>query len=68
MTGQDRPFVARLKKSSRYAHQTSPGEWFEIEFRHRYDDFCIVGNGNVYRLRDVVIGVRLPNGTTRPMQ
>lgn len=68
MAEHDGHFVARLKKSSQYYHQTKPGEWFEVDFRHRYDDYCIVGNANCYRFRDVVIGVRLPNGTIRPIQ
>lgn len=61
-------FVARLKPGSQYAHQAPKGRWFDVEFDHRYDDFCVVGNGNVYRLRDVVIAVRHPDGRVQPMQ
>ncbi len=50
-------FVARIKKTSEYYGQTELGEWFAIEIEYRYDNFCIVGNQNVYRFRDVDIGV-----------
>lgn len=61
-------FVATLRKDSKHAHQTEPGAWFPIAFEYRYDDYCIVGNDNVYRLRDVLIGAVLPNGKVRPLQ
>ncbi|WP_142847060.1 hypothetical protein [Telmatospirillum sp. J64-1] len=59
---EDCPFVARLKPSSEYAHQTKPGVWFPVTFRYRYDDFFINGNQNTYRLKDVHLGVLLPDG------
>ena len=58
----DFPFVARLKKSSEHYHQADPGEWFEIEFEYRYDNYCINGNQNTYRFADVDIAVRRPDG------
>jgi len=61
-------FVATLRKDSKHAHQTEPDAWFPIAFEHRYDDYCIVGNDNVYRFRDVVIGAVQPNGKVRPLQ
>ena len=59
---QETKFVAKLKKSSEYYHQADPGQWFEIEFRYRYDNFCVCGNENVYRFADVDIGARLADG------
>lgn len=60
-------FVARLKPSSQYAHQTERGAWFPVEFRYRYDDFFINGNENTYRLKDVDLGVLLPDGKVRKL-
>jgi hypothetical protein len=54
--------VARIKRQSKYWGQTAPNEWFEVAV---VDDasYRVRGNGNNYRLADVVFGVRLPNGT-----
>ena len=58
--------VARIKRSSKYAHQAPPkeidGGWFDI---HVYPDIgghSIEGNHNRYRFCDVALGLRLDNG------
>lgn len=58
----DQQLVARIKRRSKYWGQTEPNQWFEIRV---VDDagYRLRGNGNNYRLSDVVLGVRLANGT-----
>lgn len=54
--------VARIKRRSKYWGQTAPHEWFDIRV---VDDagYRLRGNSNNYRLGDVVIGVRLADGS-----
>jgi hypothetical protein len=54
--------VARIKRRSKYWGQTAPHEWFDIRV---VDDagYRLRGNNNYYRLGDVVIGVRLADGS-----
>lgn len=58
----DQQLVARIKRRSKYWGQTAPHEWFDIRV---VDDagYRLRGNDNNYRLGDVVIGVRLANGS-----
>lgn len=58
----DQQLVARIKRRSKYWGQTEPNEWFDIRV---VDDagYRLRGNNNNYRLGDVVIGVRLANGS-----
>lgn len=58
----DQQLVARIKRSSKYFGQTAPNHWFDV--RVVADDYYhLRGNNNNYRLNDVVLGVRLPDGT-----
>lgn len=54
--------VARIKRSSKYYGQTKPGEWFDVRV---VDDamYRLRGNGNNYRLSDVVIGILIDDRT-----
>ena len=54
--------VARIKRSSKYYGKTAPNQWFDIRVTQG-DSYCIRGNANQYRLQDVAIGVRLPDGS-----
>ncbi|MBN9354075.1 MAG: hypothetical protein J0H04_08855 [Hyphomicrobium denitrificans] len=58
----DQQLVARIKRRSKYWGQTEPNEWFDIRV---VDDpgYRLRGHNNNYRLGDVVIGVRLANGS-----
>jgi hypothetical protein len=60
MMGQQ--LVARIKRRSKYWGQTAPHELFDIRV---VDDagYRLRGNDNNYRLGDVVIGVRLADGS-----
>jgi hypothetical protein len=53
--------LARIKKSSKYYGQTTPGAWFEVRIEHE-SGHSIRGNDNNYRREDVVFGVRLDAG------
>jgi hypothetical protein len=54
--------VARIKRSSKYWGQTEPNEWFDV--RVMADTFYrLRGNNNNYRLGDVVLGMRLDDGS-----
>ncbi len=53
--------VARIKRSSKYAHQAPEGGWFDVRLNHRYP--VVSGNNNAYEKSDVVFGVRLDDGT-----
>jgi hypothetical protein len=60
MNGQK--LVARIKRSSKYWGQTEPNKWFDV--RVVADTFYqLRGNHNNYRLSDVVLGMRLDDGT-----
>lgn len=63
MTNQSssQQIVARIKKSSKYAYQAPDKKWFEVRFTP-HDDYNVRGNGNSYRMADVVFGVRLDDG------
>ncbi len=54
--------VARIKRSSKYWGQTAPNQWFDVE-RFVDDYYHIRGNNNNYRLSDVLLGVRLDDGS-----
>lgn len=53
--------VARIKRSSKYSHQSPAEGWFAIEI---VNDFLmpVRGNGNNYRLTDLSLGVALDGG------
>lgn len=54
---------AKIKKSSKHHGQTAPGERFEVEIRpHRYSEYVVLGNSNVYRLSDVNLFVVSDSG------
>jgi hypothetical protein len=54
--------VARIKRGSEYWGQTPPSQWFDVSIDD--DDFYrIRGNSNRYRMRDVVLGARLKDGS-----
>lgn len=55
--------VARIKRTSKYAHQApkTDGGWFDVRINRRYP--VVSGNNNAYELRDVAFGVRLDDGT-----
>lgn len=53
--------VARIKRSSKYAHQAPKGQWFDVRVV-RDMGYPLRGNGNDYRISDVVFGVRLESG------
>lgn len=50
--------VARIKRTSKYYDQRPSGEWFTATVVHDHG-YPIRGNGNNYRMSDVVFGVRL---------
>jgi len=57
----EQQLVARIKRRSKYWGQTAPNEWFDV--RVVMDTYYqLRGNNNNYRLIDVVMGVRLPDG------
>lgn len=60
MEGQQ--IVARIKRSSKYWGQTAANQWFDVRV---VDDasYRLRGNDNNYRLSDVVLGVRLDDGS-----
>lgn len=58
----DQQLVARIKRRSKYWGQTEPNEWFDIRVVEDAG-YRLRGNNNNYRLGDVVIGVRLANGS-----
>lgn len=60
---QRQQLVARIKRTSKYAHQApdTDGGWFNVRVGRRYP--VVSGNNNAYELRDVVFGVRLDDGT-----
>lgn len=53
--------VARIKRSSKYAHQAPPDGWFDVHLNRRYP--VVSGNNNAYEMSDVAFGVRLDDGT-----
>jgi hypothetical protein len=58
----DQQLVARIKRSSKYWGQTAPNEWFDV--RVVSDTYYhLRGNNNNYRLNDVVLGMRLEDGS-----
>jgi hypothetical protein len=54
--------VARIKRSSKYYGQTPPGEWFDVRVVGERS-YPLRGNNNNYQFRDVVLGVKLDDGT-----
>lgn len=55
--------VARIKRSSKYFGQTPPlSPWFEVHVVED-DHYQLRGNSNNYRVCDVVMGMRLSNGS-----
>jgi hypothetical protein len=50
--------VARIKRRSKYWGQTAPNAWFDVRVVADAS-YPLRGNGNNYRLSDVVLGVRL---------
>jgi hypothetical protein len=58
--------VARIKRSSRYAYQTTEDIWFDVRLNRRYP--VVSGNNNAYELSDVVFGVRLDDGTVMELK
>ena len=52
--------VARIKRTSKYHHQSPPDKWFDVRLSHRYP--VVSGNNNAYELHDVVFGIRLDDG------
>jgi hypothetical protein len=60
--GNTQQLVARIKRSSKYAHQAPPGGWFDVLVVPDMG-YGLRGNNNNYRFRDVVFGVRLDDGT-----
>lgn len=61
-TSTAQQLVARIKRGSKYFDQTPPGIWFDVRVvEDNY--FQLRGNSNNYRISDVVMGVRLSNGT-----
>ena len=57
----DQQLVACIKRRSKYWGQTAPNQWFDVRVVED-TGYCLRGNSNNYRLDDVIIGVRLPNG------
>lgn len=58
----DQQLVASIKRSSEYWGQTPTKRWFDVDIAG--DDFYRVrGNNNRYRVRDVVFGIRLTDGS-----
>lgn len=58
----DQQLIARIKRSSKYWGQTTPNEWFDV--RVVPDNYYqLRGNSNNYRFVDVVMGIRLEDGT-----
>jgi hypothetical protein len=53
--------VARIKRTSKYFHQRPDGEWFDVRLNRRYP--VVSGNNNAYELRDIVLAVRLDDGS-----
>lgn len=54
--------VARIKRSSKYAHQAPKGGWFDVRKVNRgYPQ--VVGNNNAYDRSDVTFGIRLDDGS-----
>lgn len=53
--------VARIKRGSKYRHQSPPGEWFNVRLNRRYP--VVEGNNNAYEMSDVTFGVRLEDGS-----
>lgn len=54
--------VGRIKRTSKYWGQTAPNKWFDV--RVVSDTlYHLRGNGNNYRLSDVVLGMRLEDGS-----
>lgn len=53
--------VARIKRSSKYRHQSPPDEWFDVRLSRRYP--VVSGNNNAYELSDVAFGVRIDDGS-----
>lgn len=53
--------VARIKRSSKYYGQTTPGEWFDVRVVGDRS-YRLRGNQNNYRIADVALGMRLENG------
>lgn len=54
--------VARIKRGCKYWGQTAPNQWFDVrvvEDTH----YQLRGNSNNYRVSDVVLGMRLSNGS-----
>lgn len=61
-TEERQQLVARIKRSSKYAHQAPKGGWFDVRKINRgYPQ--VVGNNNAYDRSDVTFGVRLDDGT-----
>lgn len=59
--------VARIKRSSKYAHQAQKGGWFDVRKINRgYPQ--VVGNNNAYDRSDVTFGIRLDDGTIVEMK
>lgn len=58
--------VARIKRTSKYAHQAPQGDWFDVRINPRYP--VVSGNNNAYEMSDVVFGVRLGDGTVAELK
>lgn len=54
--------VARIKRSCKYWGQTAPNQWFDVRVTGD-GGYRLRGNDNNYRLGDVVLGVRLDDGS-----
>lgn len=54
--------VARIKRNSKYYGQTAPNSWFEVRIVED-DYYQLRGNNNNYRVSDVIMGIRLSNGS-----
>jgi len=62
MSAKPQQLVARIKKTSKYAYQAPEGGWFDVTIEKDSLGYELHGNGNNYRRRDVVFGVRLEGG------
>jgi len=58
----DQQLVARIKRRSKYWGQTAPHQWFEVRVVEDAG-YRLRGNNNNYRLGDVILGVRLADGS-----
>lgn len=58
----EQQLVARIKRNSKYFDQSPPNIWFDVEVAER-DHYHFRGNHNQYRVCDVVLGMRLSDGS-----